>query len=57
MKATALFPDGFCTDHTLNREIIQSRLQHRFIAKIHLLAFAPGYRMQSPVCHCPVVVR
>jgi hypothetical protein len=57
MKATALFPDGFCTDHTLNRQIIQSSLQCQSISKIYLLVFPIGYRMQSPVCHCPIVVR
>jgi hypothetical protein len=57
MKATALFPDGFRTDHFLSRQIVQSSLQRQSFSKIHLLAFTPGYRMPSPACFCPILVR
>jgi|GEM_PF-2328565 hypothetical protein len=57
MKATALFPDGFCTDQTSNRQTVQSSLRGRSFSKIHFLAFVSGYPTPSAVCHCPILVR
>lgn len=37
MKAMALFPDGFRTDQTPKRQIVQSSLRRRCFFKIHCL--------------------
>ncbi len=57
MKVRALFPDGFRTGQTPDRQTVQISLERVSFSKIHSPPFLSGYRMPSPVRHCPILVR